>query len=105
MREPWEELARCTGFEWDAGNAEKNWERHQVSQGECEELFFNEPFLVAFDEKHSQQEPRCFGLGQTNAGRLLFVVFTIRGELIRVISARDMSGRERRVYERAQEES
>lgn len=103
MPEPLEELRRCTGFEWDSGNAEKNWERHRVSDGECEEVFFNQPLLVAFDEKHSQHEPRYFGLGQTNAGRPLFVVFTIRGEVIRVISTRDMGRRERRVYERAQE--
>ncbi len=103
MPEPLEELRRCTGFEWDSGNAEKNWERHRVSDGEAEEVFFNQPLLVAFDEEHSQQEPRYFALGQTNAGRPLFVVFTIRGEVIRVISARDMGRRERRVYERAQE--
>jgi len=100
-----EELAKCTGFEWDAGNSEKIRERHGVAQGECEEVFFNQPLLVTFDEKHSQDEPRYFGLGQTTAGRFLFVVFTIRGALIRVISARDMSRKEREIYERAQQEA
>jgi uncharacterized DUF497 family protein len=99
-----EELAKCTGFEWDAGNSEKIRERHGVAQGECEEVFFNQPLLVTFDEKHSQDEPRYFGLGQTTAGRPLLVVFTIRGELIRVISAREMSHKEREIYERAQQE-
>ncbi len=99
-----EQLAKCIGFQWDAGNSEKIWERHRVSQGECEEVFFNQPFLVTFDETHSKDEPRYFGLGQTTAGRLLLVVFTIRGELIRVISARDVSRKEREVYERAQQE-
>lgn len=94
-----DELADCTGFEWDAGNADKNWERHGVTQGESEEIFFNRPVLVAADPTHSQGEPRYAALGQTSEGRLLAVVFTIRGTLIRVISARDMSRRERRRYE------
>ena len=100
-----EELAKCIGFQWNAGNSEKIRERHGVAQGECEEVFFNQPFLLTFDEKHLQDEPRYFGLGQTTAGRLLFVVFTIRGALIRVISARHMSRKEREVYERAQQEA
>jgi hypothetical protein len=104
MPDAHEELAKCTGFQWDAGNSDKIRERHRVAQGECEEIFFNQPFLVTFDEEHSQGEPRYFGLGQTTAERFLLVVFTIRGALIRVISARDMSRKERKVYERAQQE-
>lgn len=88
----------CTGFEWDAGNAQKNWERHQVRQGECEQVFFNEPLIVSDDLKHSQEEKRWFLLGMSDAGRLLFLVFTIRGNLIRVISARDMNKKERKIY-------
>ena len=102
MSDPLAVLAQCTGFQWDAANAEKNWERHRVSRTECEELFFNQPFLAA-DEKHSQREPRYFALGQTGSGRRLFIVFTIRDDLVRVISARDMSRRERNIYERAEE--
>ncbi len=92
-----------TGFEWDEGNRTKNWEKHRVSQAECEQVFFNEPLLLFPDVRHSQHEPRYYVLGHTNAGRYLFVVFTIRGTLIRVISARDMSRKERKVYEQAQE--
>ncbi len=98
-----DELFACTGFQWDAGNADKNWELHQVSQAECEQIFFNRPILVAPDDKHSQKEPRYAALGQTHGGRRLAVIFTIRGTLVRVISARDMSGRERRVHEEAEE--
>jgi hypothetical protein len=54
------------------------------------------------DEGHSATEARFYALGQTDAGRGLFVVFTIRGALIRVISARDMSRGERKEYQRAQ---
>lgn len=95
-------LAQCTGFEWDEGNAEKNWLKHAVSQGECEEIFFNSPLLVVADEAHSAAEARFYALGQTEAARCLFVVFTIRGTLIRVISARDMNRAERKEYQRAQ---
>jgi len=97
-----DDLAQCTGFQWDAGNAEKNWELHQVSQGECEPVFFNRPLFVAPDVEHSGREPRYAALGQANAARRLAVVFTIRGTVIRVISARDMSRRERRIYEQGQ---
>jgi len=54
---------------------------------------------VVKDEKHSEQEERYYALGHTDAGRLLFLVFTIRNNLIRVISARDMSKKERERYE------
>ena len=59
---------------------------------ECEQVFFNRPVVVAEDAEHSRQEERLFALGQTDAGRLLFVVFTIRRDLIRVISARSRPG-------------
>ena len=95
------ELPACTGFEWDAGNTDKNWERHQVSAAECEQVFFQRPVLIAPDAKHSQGEPRYAALGRTADGRLLAIVFTIRDARIRVISARPMSRRERRAYEQA----
>lgn len=96
-----DELSECSGFAWDAGNIHKNWERHQVSVGECEQVFFQRPIIIARDLGHSQDEPRYAALGQTAAGRHLTVVFTVRDTLIRVISARAMSRRERRLYERA----
>ncbi len=94
-------ITKCAGFEWDEGNLLKNWEKHGVSAPECEQLFFNKPLITSYDEKHSQQEARFFALGQTDAGRLLFVVFTIRNDLIRVISARDVNRKERKVYEKS----
>ena len=86
------------GFEWDEGNQVKNWVKHQVSTLECEEVFFNLPILIADDVKNSQEEIRYYLLGQTNNGRQLFVSFTIRQNKIRVISARDMSQKEREAY-------
>ncbi len=98
-----ETLARCQGFEWDEGNATKNWEKHRVTRGECEQIFFNRPLVVGEDADHSEAEVRYYALGETDAARWLFAVFAIRGELIRVISARDMNRRERKVYEDAKE--
>lgn len=96
------EDADATEFDWDGGNAEKNWLRHRVSQSECEQVFFNRPLVVAEDELHSYGEARFYALGSTDLGRLLAVVYTLRGEKIRVISARDMSRREQKEYENAQ---
>ncbi len=91
-------LNQPTGFDSDDGNLLKNWEKHQVSTAECEEIFFNRPLVVGVDDQHSESEPRSYALGVTNAGRELFVVFTVREELIRVISARGMTRQEREVY-------
>lgn len=90
-------------FEWDEGNSEKNWILHQVSRQESEQVFFNRPFVVADDHLHSDTEARFYGLGRTDADRLLFMVYTLRGEppRVRVISARDMEPYERREYEHA----
>jgi hypothetical protein len=91
----------CTGFEWDSHNADKNRDRHGVEPGECEEAFFNRPFIVADDPRHSVLESRYSALGLSDSGRRLFLAFTIRGSSVRVISARDMSRKERSVYEKA----
>ena len=97
--EPDDLLSKCTGFEWDKGNLLKNWEEHGVTGSECEQIFFHHPRVVAADVKHSEREGRYFVLGQTDTGRLLYVVFMVRKTLVRIISARDMSRKERKVYE------
>jgi len=98
-------LDACTGFDWDAGNARKNWEKHQVSPEEAEDVFFNDPLVVWDGVRRSIQEDRHYALGETRGGRRLFIVFTIRAALVRVISARDMSRREREAYASHQEEN
>jgi uncharacterized DUF497 family protein len=94
-----------TGFEWDEGNAHKYWERHQVTPEEAEDVFFNEPLVVRGDVRHSKQEPRYYALGQTSGGRHLFVAFTIRRSLLRVISVRDMNRKERGAYGKHEDET
>lgn len=88
------------GFQWDEGNASKNWTRHQVSQTEAEQVFVNRPVVVKVAAVVGAEE-RHFTLGQTDAGRQLAIVFTLRGSLLRVISARPMNRRERRIYGQA----
>ena len=99
------QLSKCKRFQWDGGNTHKNWIKHRVSSAECEQLFFNQPLITGETTSSSQIEARYYALGQTDSGRQLFVVFTIRTDLIRVISARPMSRRERKVYSDAQEET
>ncbi|MDX2192275.1 MAG: BrnT family toxin [Gemmatimonadales bacterium] len=94
-------LDRASRFEWDEGNAPKVASRHRVEPGECEQVFFNEPFLVAADLKHSAREARWRALGVTTGGRLLHIVFTIRADAIRVIHARAMNRKERIEYANA----
>ncbi len=93
--------ARVSGFDWYAGNERKSAEKHHVSQAEAEQPFFNQPLLVLEDDRHSFAEARFHALGRTNEDRRLHITFTLRrdGALIRVISARDMSVRERLAYE------
>lgn len=92
-------LQSCTGFDWDSDNTEKNWQKHRVMPSECEQMFFNRPLVVADDVKHSEKERRFYSLGHTDGGRMLFIVFTVRRDKIRVISARDMNRKERKVYQ------
>jgi uncharacterized protein len=96
-------LAECSGFDWDEANVDKNWKKHLVTSPECEQVFFNRPLVVAKDLEHSRQEKRFYALGQTDSGRDLFVVFTVRKNLIRIISARDMNGKERKLYQHHEE--
>ena len=98
MVKPRRILANCIGFEWDQGNSTKNWDKHDVSTWECEQIFFNKPIIVKRDRRHSEKENRYYALGRTNMGRLLFAVFTVRNERIRIISARDMTSAEMEMY-------
>jgi uncharacterized DUF497 family protein len=93
-----DDILKAAGFDWDEGNIDKNWYLHQVTDRECEEVFFNLPFIVAPDSKHSQQENRQIALGRTDIDRWLFVSFIIRNHLIRIISARDMNQKETKKY-------
>lgn len=88
------------GFEWDKGNKDKNLLKHNVSNEECEEVFFDEHKKLFGDIQHSLLERRCILIGRTKEYRVLCVIFTLRKNYIRVISARDTSKKERSLYEK-----
>ena len=93
-------FSRISGFDWDEGNDRKSLKKHDVNQTEAEQVFFNDPLMIVPDMKHSAEEMRLHALGQTDGGRFLHISFTLRkeGTLIRVISARVMSRKERILY-------
>jgi uncharacterized DUF497 family protein len=94
------DFTEITEFDWDEGNVRKN-DKHGVSMAEAEQVFFNEPLLVIDNTKHSQSECRFHALGKTNGDRTLHITFILRnaGERMRIISARDMHRKERKIYE------
>jgi len=91
-------LSAPISFDWDEGNIEKNWRKHKVHFKEAEEIFLNKPLRIFPDPKHSKKEERYVAFGITDERKKLTVVFTLRNEKIRVISARDQSKKERRQY-------
>ena len=97
------DIEQIAGFDWDDGNSRKSADKHDVSQAEAESIFFNDPLIVVADAKHGDKEQRLNALGKTAQNRLLHVTFTLRqnGTVIRVISARDMHRKERKIYEEA----
>jgi uncharacterized DUF497 family protein len=92
------EVLRSEGFDWNEGNREKN-KKHGVENVEIEELFFNPPFIILPDTKHSNTEERYFCFGTTYSKKKLLIVFTVRDGKIRPISARAMNAKERKYYE------
>jgi uncharacterized protein len=86
-------------FEWDKGNVTKSFQKHGVTCAEAEEVFTEHRFVPLGEQYYPPcPEPRFGVLGKTHKGKLLFLVFTLRNERIRVISARPMNERERRFY-------
>jgi uncharacterized DUF497 family protein len=90
--------SQITGFEWDSGNAWESVDKLGVSCEEAESVFAQNEVLVLKDERHSQMEMRWHAFGNSNRNRLLSVTFTVRKNLLRVISARPMNKRERKTY-------
>lgn len=95
------QLPDVLSFEWDKGNEQKNWLKHNVTIEETEEAFSDEKRLILEDNKHSEHEVRYILYGKTEKGRMLFIVYAIRNKKVRVISARDTNRREVEFYEKA----
>lgn len=92
-------LENIEGFDWDEANSRKNEIKHQVTKKECEEVFFNKPLIIFPDTKHSLQEARYAAFGITDRQRLVTLVYTIRNKKIRIISARDQSKKDRKIFD------
>ncbi|HJQ24309.1 MAG TPA: BrnT family toxin [Blastocatellia bacterium] len=90
-------------FEWDEQKAEQNLEKHGVSFAEASEVFSDPLSATIPDVTHSEEENRLLALGQSAHGRTLLVVFTERGERIRIISARLATRHEVRIYEEGED--
>lgn len=88
-------------FDWDDSKAETNRAKHGVSFPEAASVF-DDPLSITFpDPRHSAEEERLVIIGHSQGGRLLFVSHTDRGQYTRLISAREVTRREKRVYEEA----
>ena|SRR3989344_8554709 len=87
-------------FQWDGGNNRKN-EKHKVINEEIEGVFNDPEKAVSPDYRHSNSEQRYILLGKTKKQRLLYIVFTVRKRIVRVISARDINKKEVPLYEKA----
>jgi uncharacterized DUF497 family protein len=86
-------------FEWHSKKAERNLKDHGVSFQEAATAF-EDPFAEFLpDLAHSVEEFRYNCFGSSTAGRLLIVSFTERGNEVRIISAREMEPKEKRIYE------
>lgn len=89
-------------FDWDRGNQLKNWVKHRVTVKEAEDIFYDSKCLLLEDIKHSsKEESRYILIGHTKQKRMLFIIFTIREDSLRVISARDTNRKEEDLYEKA----
>lgn len=95
------DLKKIVGFEWDKGNLDKSYKKHGILPNEAEEVFLDEEILILEDDEHSRQEKRFEAIGKIIEGKILFLVFTLRRDKIRIISARAANQKERRRYEQA----
>ena len=86
-------------FEWDPRKAEINLRKHGVSSTEAGTVFGDDLTITVPDPDHSKDEDRYITIGWSSRRRLLMIAHTDRGERIRIISARELTGSERKVYE------
>ncbi len=86
-------------FEWDPAKAERNIRRHQITFEEAVTAFDDEYAIIFADEAHSFDEPRDVLIGYSNRAHLLTVIFTERGDVVRLISARQATRGEKKRYE------
>jgi hypothetical protein len=87
-------------FEWDDSKAERNARKHRVSFDEALSAFYDPRQVAFYDPEHSEDEDREILIGHSGQARLLVVIYTLRGETIRIISARLATRKETEDYAR-----
>ncbi len=92
-------IKKALEFDWDKVNIEKNL-KHNVSDKESEEPFWDTNKIIYKDVFHSQKEERFIIIGKTKKERLLYTVFTYRKNNIRIISSRNINKKEVSIYEK-----
>jgi uncharacterized protein len=86
-------------FDWDENKAVNNLSKHGVSFEEAKTVFDDPLYVDFYDPAHSEEEDRYLIVGESSQRRLLIASYTERGNLIRLISAREVTRTERKVYE------
>ena len=90
---------RSVDYEWDEEKAARNLEKHGISFADAATVF-NDPLYVDFyDPDHSSDEQRYLVIGMSREGHLVIVSYTERNDVIRLISAREVTSAERKAYE------
>lgn len=95
------DLSKISGFQWDKWNIDKSYKKHGITPNETEEVFLDEDVKIEKDIKHQEQEKRFIAIGKTADNKMLFVVFTIKADKIRVISGRMTNKKEKEVYQKS----
>jgi uncharacterized protein len=86
-------------FEWDDNKAESNFLKHGIQFEDAVTVFADPYLLFTEDSSHSQGKEREWAMGEAEDGSIVVVVFTMRGERIRIISARKATKKECQRYE------
>lgn len=94
------DLNKITGVEWDKWNIDKSYKKQGITPNETEEIFLDEKVKIKKDIKHQEQEERFIAIGKTIQNKILFVVFTMRKDKIRIISGRLSNKQEKEVYQK-----
>lgn len=87
-------LKKPIRFQWDQGNQNKNIKKHQVTNSDAEQIFFDRHKKILKDPLHSNGEKRYIVLGTTTTNKKLYIAFTLRDKKIRIISARKLNRKE-----------
>ena len=89
-------------FEWDEDKAKTNFSKHAVSFEEASTVWEDLFFIDLYDEEHSEEENRFLMIGESKQNRLLIVSYTERENIVRIISARELTPKERQDYEQGE---